>query len=555
MHRPLKLSIPFLLLASLVSAATVKLGNTIIIGEDITTKGVEFFGGIPFADPPVGNLRLRPPVLKTFPDTPTFNATTFGAGCLQAPLADIPVSEDCLTINIIRPAGIDGADASLPIMAYVFGGGFLVDAPPQLNGSAIVARSVARGTPVIYVSFNYRLGPLGFPIGAEAAEKGALNLGLRDQLAALEWVQQNIAAFGGDKDKVTLFGFSAGSIAISTLFLNSNLENFARAAILESGIAGTISIFNATHRQDDWDNFIAALPECKNAAPENTFDCLRKDDINSTHLLEAITASLSKAAEQYSFVPTLDGPDGLLADIPSEMLKKGQYSKIPFIAGNVLDEGPILTGPTNIADEKTLREALIRNFTVSPSGSSSPELDSAVDTILRHYPDIPALGCPFNTGNETFGLSTTYKRHLSHFSLLNNDVAFHFPRRSWTRTFAQAGIKTYGYQLSYPELNPTPALGGCEMNYVFGFANLPSSFVPSPSAAMFSEQIIDYWVSFTTSLDPNDGLGSERPIWPQYTVEAPLLLQLNGSNTAPLLDEYRKEQFEFVDSNSVIFRH
>ncbi|KAI3608995.1 extracellular triacylglycerol lipase precursor [Moniliophthora roreri] len=93
------------------------------------------------------------------------------------------------------------------------------------------------------------------------------------------------------------------------------------------------------------------------------------------------------------------------------------------------------------------------------------------------------------------------------------------------------------------------------MNYVFGFANLPSSFVPSPSAAMFSEQIIDYWVSFTTSLDPNDGLGSERPIWPQYTVEAPLLLQLNGSNTAPLLDEYRKEQFEFVDSNSVIFRH
>uniref|UniRef100_A0A0W0GDA0 Carboxylesterase type B domain-containing protein n=1 Tax=Moniliophthora roreri TaxID=221103 RepID=A0A0W0GDA0_MONRR len=548
MHRPLKLSIPFLLLASLVSAATVKLGNTIIIGEDITTKGVEFFGGIPFADPPVGNLRLRPPVLKTFPDTPTFNATTFGAGCLQAPLADIPVSEDCLTINIIRPAGIDGADASLPIMAYVFGGGFLVDAPPQLNGSAIVARSVARGTPVIYVSFNYRLGPLGFPIGAEAAEKGALNLGLRDQLAALEWVQQNIAAFGGDKDKVPYLSrrtglelsFTPANIIGDPLWfqrwLDRNLDAFFELEsrelcqgrgmsllnvplslmlavlstphfpqILESGIAGTISIFNATHRQDDWDNFIAALPECKNAAPENTFDCLRKDDINSTHLLEAITASLSKAAEQYSFVPTLDGPDGLLADIPSEMLKKGQYSKIPFIAGNVLDEGPILTGPTNIADEKTLREALIRNFTVSPSGSSSPELDSAVDTILRHYPDIPALGCPFNTGNETFGLSTTYKR--------------------------------------------------VEMNYVFGFANLPSSFVPSPSAAMFSEQIIDYWVSFTTSLDPNDGLGSERPIWPQYTVEAPLLLQLNGSNTAPLLDEYRKEQFEFVDSNSVIFRH
>ncbi|ESK89102.1 extracellular triacylglycerol lipase precursor [Moniliophthora roreri MCA 2997] len=558
MQRPLKLSASFLLLASLVSAATVKLGNTTIIGEDITTKGLEFYGGIPFAEPPVGSLRLKPPVLKTSLDTPIFNASTFGAECLQVPIFDssdlsnIPLSEDCLNVNVIRPAGIE-PNTSLPIMMYVFGGGFLADTPPHLNGSAIVARSIARGTPVIYVDFNYRTGPLGFPVGAEAAEKGALNLGLRDQLAAMEWVQQNIAAFGGDKDKVTLFGISAGSISISIHFLNPNLQKYARAAILESGIAGTTLTFNATRRQEDWDNFIAAIPECQDADQSNVFDCLRRDDLNTTHVLQAIRSSLDQADEQFPFVPTLDGPGGLFPELPSEILKKDQFSKIPFITGNTLDEGTLFTAPINITNEGTLREALIGNLTLSP-GHSSPELDAAVDAILELYPDIPALGCPFNTGNETFGLSTTYKRTAA----IYNDLVFHFPRRSWTRTFAQAGIKTYGYQLSYPELNPAPALGvahGSDLGYVFGFASFPPSFVPSSSATRVSEQIIDYWVSFATSLDPNDGLGSDRPIWPEYTIDNPVLLQLNGSSTGPLLDNYRNEQFEFVDSHPVIFRH
>ncbi|ESK84548.1 extracellular triacylglycerol lipase precursor [Moniliophthora roreri MCA 2997] len=558
MHHPLKVSTPFLLLTSLVSAATVKLGDTTIIGEDIPTKGLEFYGGIPFAEPPVGNLRLKPPVLKTSLDTSTFNATTFGAECLQVPLFGSPVppdlllSEDCLNINVIRPADID-SNTSLPIMMYFSGGGFVTDAPARLNGSEIVARSVARGTPIIYVGFNYRLGPLGFPAGAEAAEKGALNLGLKDQLAAMKWVQQNIAAFGGDKDKVTLFGFSAGSISISTLYLNSNLEKYARAVIMESGFAGTTFTFNATRRQNDWDNFVAAIPECQDADPNNTFDCLRRDDLNTTDLIQAINSTLSQADEQFPFVPTFDGPDGLVPGLPSKTLKKGRFSKIPFIAGDVLDEGTLFASSVIAIDEETLREALIANFTLSP-GSSTCDLDDAVDTILELYPDIPALGSPFNTGNETFGLSPTFKR----LSAIYNDVMFHFPRRSMTRTLARAGVKAYGYQLSYPELNPLPPLGvvhSTDINYLFGFASLPPSFVPSPSAAQVSEQIIDYWVSFATSLDPNDGLGSDRPVWPQYTVDEPVLLQLNGTSTGPLPDTYRNKQFKFVNSNPVIFRH
>ncbi|EEB95118.1 hypothetical protein MPER_05966, partial [Moniliophthora perniciosa FA553] len=182
--------------------------------------------------------------------------------------------------------------------------------------------------------------------------------------------------------------------------------------ILESGIAGTSFIFDAPRRQEDWDYFVAAIPECQDADQNNTFDCLRRDDLNTTHVLQAIRSSLNQADEQYPFVPTLDGPEGVLPELPSETLKKGCYSKIPFIAGNTLDEGTLFTAPTNITDEDTLRQALIGNLTLSP-GSSTPELDDAVDTILKLYPDIPALGCPFNTGNETFGLSTTYKREAA----------------------------------------------------------------------------------------------------------------------------------------------
>ncbi|KAK7040304.1 hypothetical protein VNI00_009772 [Paramarasmius palmivorus] len=536
-------------LASLAGAATVKVGNTTVVGVDITSQGLEFFGGIPFAEPPIGNLRLKPPVLKTALNVSIFNATTFGASCLQPGLST--VDEDCLSISIFRPAGID-ANASLPIMAYIYGGGFIVNSSPDLNASAIVVQSIARGTPVIYASFNYRLGPLGFPTGAEAVDQGALNLGLKDQLAALEWIQTNIAAFGGDKDKVTLFGISAGSISISTLFLNAHLEKYVRATILESGIAGTTFTFNATRRQSDWDNFVAALPECNDVAHNNTFDCLRRDDINTTHFIQAIDASLDATRELFPWVPTLDGPNGLLPDLPSKMLKQGRYSKIPFITGNCLDEGTVFT-PTTIATEDELREILVANFTVFP-GSSSPNLDDAVNTILKLYPDIPALGSPYNTGNETFGLGTQYKR----LAAIYNDLLFQFTRRTWARAFAQAGVKTYGYEFAYPELNPAPEYGvahGSDKSYVFGFANLPSTFVPSPSAAKVSEQIIDYWVSFATSLDPNDGLGSERPLWPQYTVDDPVLLQLNGSSTAPISDTFRNEQYEYVESKTVLFRH
>ncbi|KAG7445291.1 alpha/beta-hydrolase, partial [Guyanagaster necrorhizus] len=152
--------------------------------------------GIPYAEPPVGSLRLEHPVLKT-----DIDAQTFGLVCLQEGVVTDEMSEDCLTVNILRPTGLSSED-SLPVMFWIYGSGFSGGTSSSYSGSNIIAQSVTRGTPIIYVNHNYRLGPLGFPQGQEAADRGVINLGTRDQLTALEWVQQNIGLFGGDKAKV-----------------------------------------------------------------------------------------------------------------------------------------------------------------------------------------------------------------------------------------------------------------------------------------------------------------------------------------------------------------
>ncbi|KAJ2985861.1 hypothetical protein NUW54_g10005 [Trametes sanguinea] len=179
-------------------APQVQLGNSILIGTQNTGQ-TEFFGGIPYAEPPTGGLRFAPPVLKTDPGVTTFDASTYGVSCPVGGQSNL--DEDCLTLNILRPLGTS-AGGGLPVMMWIYGGGFQAGDASQYDGTGFAIAGINRGTPIIYVNFNYRLGALGFPQGLEATSRGALNLGLKDMLTALEWVQRNIDAFGGDPSKV-----------------------------------------------------------------------------------------------------------------------------------------------------------------------------------------------------------------------------------------------------------------------------------------------------------------------------------------------------------------
>ncbi|RDX48924.1 extracellular triacylglycerol lipase precursor [Lentinus brumalis] len=535
-------------LSVLAQFPQVNVGETTVTGVSQTflgALGIDFFGGIPFAQPPVGNLRFAPPVLLDTPATEILNATQFGAPCVQFNVAG--VSEDCLTLNIFRPSGVS-SNASLPVMLWIYGGGFLQGVSSVFNASGIIAQSVLRGTPVVYVSINYRVGPFGFPQGTEADTRNAVNLGLKDQLIGLQWVKSHIGAFGGDPEKVTIFGQSAGAISIADLYLNSGLENFVRGAIFESGSAGTLPFFNASRRDVVWDKYVSEVPACANATEGDTISCMQSVDTAS--LLTAWEETAASFPEPFLFVPVLDGPDGLVPDLPSKLLAAGKFSKIPFIAGTVLDEGTDFT-PTSISTD----EQVIEFITVDDQPFADPPASFQTDvaSLMQLYPDNPALGSPFGTGNETFGFSSQYKRAAA----LLGDASFQGPRREWIQAASSAGVTTFGYHFTDQNAVTTPSKGvthAIEIPYVYGQTALTS---PNPAVRLLSEAMVDYWISFAVSLTPNDGKGLNKTIWPQYQPDQQVLLKFDTGSfvqnaTTPTFaiipDDYHAQQIGFINS-------
>ncbi|KAH6896270.1 triacylglycerol lipase 3 [Coprinopsis sp. MPI-PUGE-AT-0042] len=534
------------ILALTVVGAEVKLKGTIIKGVDLTESNIEFFGGIPFAETPVGKLRFRSPVLKPRLDVPAFNATDFGKLCLQPNQPAERQSEDCLSINIHRPAGTKPG-AKLPILMWKYGGGFIGGGASFYNGSLLVAQSVGRGTPIIHINYGYRLGPFGYPQGEEAFRRRELNLGQKDTLTALEWVHANIHEFGGDKNKITIFGESAGASGIGALYLVKGFEKLVRGAIMESGVSNFMSMYNATEREAPWQGFVKNIPSCATIATSgNVFPCLQ----NATEE-EIKTSYLEPSDPSYrnglSFTPTVDpGPGSLFPDFASRLYKEGKFARIPFISGTNLDEATVLSRDARSPDftEADLRKSMLLNPVVSQS-----RLEAAVDHILKAYPDVPALGSPYRTSNELFGFKSIYKRTCS----IRGDMSFVAPWRHWMYAAADHNLKSYGYIFTQPQsFVSEPAVGvqhGAEMPYLFG-----DSTDPTPGGQHLSKLIMEYWISFAVNLDPNDNKGLKRPKWPQYAKGNKVILQLEGDNTKTIKDDFRKEPMDFLIENAIVFR-
>ncbi|TFK25304.1 triacylglycerol lipase 3 [Coprinopsis marcescibilis] len=531
------------------AAPEIKLHGTTLIGRDVTTSNVEFFGGIPFAEPPVGRLRFRPPVLKTRLDTPTFDASEYGDWCLQPPLTPgiKDVSEDCLTINVHRPTGAKPGD-KLPVLFWVYGGAFLIGGAGFYNGSGIVAHSIQRDTPIVYVNFNYRLGPFGYPQGKEAEDRSQLNLALQDISTALKWVHANIHVFGGDKSKITIFGESAGAMNIGVLLLNQEFERLVRGAIFESGQANGSGVFRADRGELTWQGFVRSIPSCASLAiTGNTFPCLQnasQEEISAAYLGSFNTDQLTVAWQ-----PTLDPSRGsLLPYFPSKLYKKGKFARIPFIAGTNLDEG---TSFSAVARNENYTESDIRAeilATSSPLAVDPGHFAEVTDRLLELYPDSPALGSPYGTGEELFGLPSLYKRVSS----ILGDLIFEGPRRQWTQAAAEHGVKVYGYLFTQPQPFGQPESGvphAAEIGYVYG-----NAFDAGESGRRLTTTMMDYWISFAVNLDPNDDKGSKRPIWPVYTKPNQVLIQLNGDNTTVIRDDYREARIGHINDNSIAFR-
>lgn len=261
--------------------------GTLITG--LTSSSLTTYLGIPYAQPPLGDLRLRPPqrltgglnntIDGTIPAAPCpqFNFTSPDIPGLGGSILGIEPSEDCLTLNVVIPEGTQPGD-DLPVVFWIFGGAFATGWSGLFNGSTYVADSILLDKPIIWVAVNYRVGGFGLLPGKEMLEEGSTNLAIRDQRMALEWVADNIAAFGGDPEKVTLYGESAGAISVSlqmSLFGGNNRykgKELFRAAIMDSGSNIPYDYYDVPQAQAVFDQ-VASAAGC--AGEEKIVDCLR----------------------------------------------------------------------------------------------------------------------------------------------------------------------------------------------------------------------------------------------------------------------------------------
>jgi len=227
-----------------------------------------------------------------------------------------------------------------------------------------------------------------------------------------------------------------------------------------------------------------------------------------------------------------------VSDYPAKRLSRGAGERVPLLIGNVLDEGTFFT-PRNFSSVD-IPIWLNANATPSPAGPDT--LNASIDGVMSLYPDDPSAGSPYGTGNQTFGAGSGFKREAALFG----DLHFHAIRRFWTRTRMNrtSSAPTYAYLFTDPQPNGDPARGvthTSELPYLFG--NLSTS--GPPTVANFTRAMMDYWISFTATLNPNDGNGTSRPYWETYE-KSQELLELNRNSTGMIPDTYRADAIDYI---------
>jgi para-nitrobenzyl esterase len=469
---------------------TVKTEQGKARGKTINDGKVLAFLGLPYAAPPVGDLRWKapqPPVKwKGERD-----ATSFGAHCAQNHVFDDLIfqdggaSEDCLFLNIYTPAEAS-AKSKLPVMFWIHGGGYAggASSEPRHNGDFLPLKGV------VLVTINYRLGVFGFLATsglAKEANGAAGNYGLMDMVAALRWVKVNIGNFGGDPDNVTIFGESAGSFAVSTLMASPAASGLFHKAIGESGAAFS------------------------NTLPTDTLEAREKSDgawvaslgVNTLAELRALPADkLLNAAKNKKggFWPVVDG--NFLTEPVPDIYAAGKQAHVPLLAGWNRDEGSFFA----------LRPVTAEQF----KGMIGGLYKERAAEFLKLYPaetDEQALRSAIDYGSDNFIAFNTWKWIEAH------------------RKTGDSPIYRYHLELAAPPSKYHPgsfAFHSDDIEYVFGTLDTRPGAVWRPEDRRLSEQMMSYWSNFAKTGDPN---GPGLPPWPKYD-SADSLIHLDSAITS-----------------------
>jgi para-nitrobenzyl esterase len=504
--------------AGVMASPAAAAGSETVVTDAGTVEGavsadskVRIFKGIPFAAPPVGALRWKAP--QPAPSwTGVRKAADFGARCMQGRIygdmvfRDNGPSEDCLYLNVWAPSA--SSSARLPVMVWIYGGGYAAGSAsePRQDGEILAKKGV------VVVSFNYRLGVFGFlshpELTKESAHSASGNYGLLDQVAALQWVRKNIAAFGGDPDNVTIFGESAGSFSVSALMASPLAQGLFQRAIGESG-----AYFSTT---------LSAQPLALAEEADQKFT-----DSIGAHSLEALRALpadalLDAALKQKAiwFSPIVDGY--FLPDYVRSIFAGGRQSKVPLLAGWNADEGDF-HGFFAGADPTAA------NFIARAHALFGDQADA----FLKLYPaatdDQAKRSAQDLAGDQFIGFST------------------------WRWIEAQAATgNSRVFRYEFDDAPPAPkgstgpsrgAYHSAEIEFVF--EALASKDLPwRPEDEKLSDLMSSYWTNFAKTGDPN---GPGLPPWPAYGSQGNYQVMHLSASPHATPDEHRG-RYQFLDA-------
>jgi para-nitrobenzyl esterase len=477
----------------------VRTESGLVSGAPGRDASVTAFKGIPYAEPPLGSLRWtapRPPrrwegVRK---------ADQFSDACAQVfPNGDFPKSEDCLYLNVWTAA--KSAGAGLPVMVWIHGGGLRVGSSREAlyDGEELAKKGV------VVVTLNYRLGIFGFfaypELTKESAHHASGNYGLLDQLAALQWVQRNISAFGGDPNKVTIFGQSGGAFSVNAQVTSPLSKGLFRGAISESGGLGMG--FGRT-----------ALPSLEDSEKAG----VKAAESVGAHSLAELRALPKEKLLEASGFPGSNVDGWFFPESPAAIFKEGKENKVTMMIGSNSDEG--------------------QHFIRSPLPASE-FVEHAQETYgndateyLKLYPGDSDQSAKISQQHQFADGTALAEQHLA------ADVV-------------RSGAKVFLYYFAYLDVgsynSEPPTLGlrlgadhGAELPYVFGLLNHWKATAPENDLKL-QNIVMSYWINFATGLDPN---GAGLPVWKPFRVSdssAMVLDQTVGMQSHP-----RAAQLDFL---------
>ena len=473
--------------------------------EGVLEGGLAVYKAIPYAAPPVGNLRWKAPqpakawegvrkcdTYGPLPPQPTRPGRT----------ADM-MSEDCLYLGIATPA--KSANEKLPVMVWIHGGGFQT----EHYGGDLWSLLAQRG--VVIVSVEYRTGALGFMAHPELAKESndghSGNYGILDQIYALQWVQRNIENFGGDPSKVTIFGESAGAISCSILCASPLAKGLFHGCISQSG--GSFAPWSDAPRSIGLDASQKGAEQQGLAFQKH----LKKKSLKELRTMDAM--ALCDGDVGFSgFWPCVDGY--VICDDQYRLYERGEYNDVPVIVMTNSDEGALFTPPTVKAEDY--------------QKNASRMFGDMTEEALKVY--------PANTDEEAWHANGDSFR----------DLGFAWPSYAWVKLQSQTGKSpAYAAYLDQPSkmsFSQNPLRRGVahadDIMYLNGmFLNQPDKF---PAEAAVSEMMQQYWVNFAKTGNPN---GKGLPYWPSFDEAQPTTMQFH--NGASLIMRPNREQVDFID--------